>query len=138
MVCEIALHVVFKLFLRQDLCSSGENPRSAKRSIFDESFCCSNFPVSASIVRSCCSSWVLPAFWLCATATTANIPNVDNRTLIFRILPILRKDPKPRNGARKPIGRKRRVMSAAATARISKATKALWAKFRAAKAKGKH
>jgi hypothetical protein len=38
----------------------------------------------------------------------------------------------------KPIGRKKRVMSAAARARISKATKARWAKFRAAKAKGKH
>jgi hypothetical protein len=37
----------------------------------------------------------------------------------------------------KPIGRKKRVMSAAARARISKATKARWAKFRAAKAKGK-
>jgi len=32
----------------------------------------------------------------------------------------------------------RRVMSAAARARISKATKARWARFRAAKAKGKH
>jgi hypothetical protein len=38
----------------------------------------------------------------------------------------------------KRIGRKKRVMSAAARARISKATKARWAKFRAAKAKGKH
>jgi len=38
----------------------------------------------------------------------------------------------------KPIGRKKRVMSAAARAKISKATKARWAKFRAAKAKGKH
>jgi len=37
----------------------------------------------------------------------------------------------------KPIGRKKRVMSAAARARISEATKARWAKFRAAKAKGK-
>ncbi|HUE56289.1 MAG TPA: hypothetical protein VMO76_10685 [Candidatus Udaeobacter sp.] len=37
----------------------------------------------------------------------------------------------------KPIGRKKRVMSAAARARISKATKARWAKFRAAKARGK-
>jgi hypothetical protein len=37
----------------------------------------------------------------------------------------------------KPIGRKKRVMSAAARAKISKATKARWAKFRAAKAKGK-
>ncbi len=35
------------------------------------------------------------------------------------------------------IGRKRRVMSAAARAKISKATKERWAKFRAAKAKGK-
>ncbi len=33
---------------------------------------------------------------------------------------------------------KKRVMSAAARAKISKATKARWAKFRAAKAKGKH
>jgi hypothetical protein len=32
---------------------------------------------------------------------------------------------------------KKRVMSAAARAKISKATKARWAKFRAAKAKGK-
>jgi len=38
----------------------------------------------------------------------------------------------------KPIARKKRVMSAAARARISKATKARWAKFRAAKAKGKN
>jgi hypothetical protein len=38
----------------------------------------------------------------------------------------------------KRIGRKKRVMSAAARARISKATKARWAKFRAEKAKGKH
>jgi len=37
----------------------------------------------------------------------------------------------------KQIGRKKRVMSAAARAKISKATKARWAKFRAAKAKGK-
>ena len=36
-----------------------------------------------------------------------------------------------------PIGKKKRVMSAAARAKISKATKARWAKFRAAKAKGK-
>ena len=36
-----------------------------------------------------------------------------------------------------PIGKKKWVMSAAARARISKATKARWAKFRAAKAKGK-
>jgi len=38
----------------------------------------------------------------------------------------------------KRIGRKKRVMSAATKAKISKATKARWAKFRAAKAKGKH
>ena len=37
----------------------------------------------------------------------------------------------------KRVGRKKRVMSAAARARISKATKERWAKFRAAKAKGK-
>jgi len=37
----------------------------------------------------------------------------------------------------KPTGRKKRVMSVAARAKISKATKARWAKFRAAKAKGK-
>jgi hypothetical protein len=36
----------------------------------------------------------------------------------------------------KPIGRKKRVMSAAARAKISKATKERWATFRAAKAKG--
>jgi hypothetical protein len=36
-----------------------------------------------------------------------------------------------------PRGRKKRVMSAAARAKISKATKERWAKFRAAKAKGK-
>ena len=35
----------------------------------------------------------------------------------------------------KRIGRKKRVMSAAARAKIGKATKARWAKFRAAKAK---
>jgi hypothetical protein len=33
---------------------------------------------------------------------------------------------------------KKRVMSAAARAKISKASKERWAKFRAAKAKGKH
>jgi hypothetical protein len=37
----------------------------------------------------------------------------------------------------KATGGKKRVMSAAARARISKATKERWAKFRAAKAKGK-
>jgi len=37
----------------------------------------------------------------------------------------------------KATGGKKRVMSAAARAKISKATKARWAKFRAAKAKGK-
>jgi hypothetical protein len=37
----------------------------------------------------------------------------------------------------KPIGKKKRVLSAAARARISKATKERWAKFRAAKAKKK-
>jgi hypothetical protein len=37
----------------------------------------------------------------------------------------------------KPIGKKKRVMSAAARAKISKATKERWAKYRAAKAKGK-
>jgi hypothetical protein len=38
----------------------------------------------------------------------------------------------------KPTGRRKRVMSAAARAKISKATKKRWAKFRAAKKKGKH
>ena len=38
----------------------------------------------------------------------------------------------------KRIGRKKRVMSAAARARIGKATKARWAKLRAERAKGKH
>ncbi len=38
----------------------------------------------------------------------------------------------------KPTGKKKRVMSAAARAKIGKATKERWAKFRAAKAKGKH
>jgi hypothetical protein len=38
----------------------------------------------------------------------------------------------------KTTGGKKRVMSAAARAKISKATKERWAKFRAAKAKGKH
>jgi len=37
----------------------------------------------------------------------------------------------------KTTGGKKRVMSVAARARISKATKERWAKFRAAKAKGK-
>jgi peptidoglycan hydrolase CwlO-like protein len=37
----------------------------------------------------------------------------------------------------KPIGRKKRVMSAAARAKISKATKERWAKVRAEKAKEK-
>jgi hypothetical protein len=37
----------------------------------------------------------------------------------------------------KTAGGKKRVMSAAARAKISKATKERWAKFRAAKAKGK-
>ena len=39
--------------------------------------------------------------------------------------------------AGKRTGRKKRVMSAAARAKISKATKERWAKIRAAKAKGK-
>jgi len=38
----------------------------------------------------------------------------------------------------KRIGKKKRVMSAAARAKISKATKARWAKFRAEKKKGKN
>jgi len=38
----------------------------------------------------------------------------------------------------KQIGRKKRVMSAAARAKIGKAAKKRWAKFRAAKAKGKN
>ena len=38
----------------------------------------------------------------------------------------------------KRTGGKKRVMSAAARAKISKATKERWAKFRAAKAKGRH
>jgi len=38
----------------------------------------------------------------------------------------------------KRIGRKKRKMSAAARARIGKATKERWAKLRAAKANGKH
>jgi hypothetical protein len=42
------------------------------------------------------------------------------------------------NGSGKSIGRKKRVMSAAARAKISKATKERWAKFRAAKAKVRH
>ena len=37
----------------------------------------------------------------------------------------------------KRVGKKKRVMSAAARAKIGKATKKRWAKFRAAKAKGK-
>ncbi len=37
----------------------------------------------------------------------------------------------------KRIGKKKRVMSATTKAKISKATKARWAKIRAAKAKGK-
>lgn len=41
-------------------------------------------------------------------------------------------------GSGKRIGRKKRVMSAATKAKISKATKERWAKFRAANAKGKH
>ncbi len=36
-----------------------------------------------------------------------------------------------------PIGKKKRVMSAAARAKISKATKERWAKYRTAKGKGK-
>ena len=38
----------------------------------------------------------------------------------------------------KRIGRKKRKMSAATRAKISKATKARWAKFRAEKAKGRN
>jgi hypothetical protein len=41
------------------------------------------------------------------------------------------------NSSVKTTGGKKRVMSAAARAKISKATKERWAKFRAAKAKGK-
>ncbi len=42
-----------------------------------------------------------------------------------------------KRGSGKPTGRKKRVMSAATKAKISKATKARWAKFRAEKKKGK-
>jgi hypothetical protein len=42
------------------------------------------------------------------------------------------------NGSGKAVGKKKRVMSAAARAKIGRATKERWAKFRAAKAKGKH
>ncbi len=42
-----------------------------------------------------------------------------------------------KGGSGKPTGRKKRVMSAATKAKISKATKERWAKSRAAKAKGK-
>jgi hypothetical protein len=42
-----------------------------------------------------------------------------------------------KGGSGKPTGRKKWVMSAAARAKISKATKARWAKFRAEKKKGK-
>jgi hypothetical protein len=41
------------------------------------------------------------------------------------------------NSSVKTTGQKKRVMSAAARAKISKASKERWAKFRAAKAKGK-
>ncbi len=41
------------------------------------------------------------------------------------------------NSGGKATGGKKRVMSAAARAKISKASKERWAKFRAAKAKGK-
>jgi hypothetical protein len=41
------------------------------------------------------------------------------------------------NNSGKTTGKKKWVMSAAARAKISKATKARWARFRAAKAKGK-
>jgi hypothetical protein len=41
------------------------------------------------------------------------------------------------NSSSKPTSGKKRVMSAAARAKISKATKERWAKLRAAKAKGK-
>jgi hypothetical protein len=42
------------------------------------------------------------------------------------------------NSGGKTTGGKKRVMSAAGRAKISKATKERWAKFRAAKAKGKN
>jgi hypothetical protein len=42
------------------------------------------------------------------------------------------------NGSGKAVGKKKRVMSAAARAKIGRATKERWAKFRAAKARGKH
>ena len=41
------------------------------------------------------------------------------------------------NGSGKATGQKKRVMSAAARAKMAKAQKERWAKFRAAKAKGK-
>ena len=41
------------------------------------------------------------------------------------------------NGSGKAVGKKKHVMSAAARAKIGKAAKERWAKFRAAKAKGK-
>jgi hypothetical protein len=38
----------------------------------------------------------------------------------------------------RPMGRKKRVLSAAARAKMARAQRERWAKFRAAKAKGKH
>ena len=46
-------------------------------------------------------------------------------------------DKAPGSSSGKTTGGKKRVMSAAARAKISRATKERWAKFRAAKAKGK-
>ncbi len=43
-----------------------------------------------------------------------------------------------RIGKKKRVGKKKRKMSAAARARIGKATKARWARFRAEKKKRKH
>ena len=42
------------------------------------------------------------------------------------------------NGSDKSIGKKKRVISAVARAKMAKAQRERWAKFRAAKAKGKH
>jgi signal recognition particle GTPase len=42
------------------------------------------------------------------------------------------------NGSGKTTGRRKRVMSAAGRAKISKATKERWAKYRAAKPKGEN
>ena len=63
---------------------------------------------------------------------------LDNVRAAMKLLGGMSGSGKATGSSGKTTGGKKRVMSAAARAKISKATKERWAKFRAAQAKGKH